>query len=400
MAGKAIVLVIDDEEGMRDFLSFVLQTEGYQALTAAEGQEALKLMERDNIDAILTDLKMPGMDGIELLRRIREYDGNAVVVIMTAYASLQSALEAMKYGAYDYLLKPFDDVDTVMNTIARAVERRRLAQRNARLLDDLERANQQLSRMYEDAQRQAVDIKQSYEELKALGELNTRFTVKIFRALLDSLAHIKGRLTLLTSGRLGSLSDEQRDELAFAEWRTDELIHLIDDALYLRDSEAGQARLNPQPMSLAAVIEQACRRVRNKADEQAITLDCDVPANLPLILGDEARLRQAIAHLLDNAIKFSPPFGQVSVSLRREGNQMRLTVRDQGEGIPADKMQHVFDHFYQADSSRQQTAGLGLGLAVVKRVVDAHGGAIEVTSRAGRGTTVTLILPNVVTDDI
>ena len=399
MAGKAIVLVIDDEEGMRDFLSFVLQTEGYQALTAAEGQEALKLMERDNIDAILTDLKMPGMDGIELLRRIREYDGNAVVVIMTAYASLQSALEAMKYGAYDYLLKPFDDVDTVMNTIARAVERRRLAQRNARLLDDLERANQQLSRMYEDAQRQAVDIKQSYEELKALGELNTRFTVKIFRALLDSLAHIKGRLTLLTSGRLGSLSDEQRDELAFAEWRTDELIHLIDDALYLRDSEAGQARLNPQPMSLAAVIEQACRRVRNKADEQAITLDCDVPANLPLILGDEARLRQAIAHLLDNAIKFSPPFGQVSVSLRREGNQMRLTVRDQGEGIPADKMQHVFDHFYQADSSRQQTAGLGLGLAVVKRVVDAHGGAIEVTSRAGRGTTVTLILPNVVTDD-
>ena len=400
MAGKAIVLVIDDEEGMRDFLSFVLQTEGYQALTAAEGQEALKLMERDNIDVILTDLKMPGMDGIELLRRIREYDGNAVVVIMTAYASLQSALEAMKYGAYDYLLKPFDDVDTVMNTIARAVERRRLAQRNARLLDDLERANQQLSRMYEDAQRQAVDIKQSYEELKALGELNTRFTVKIFRALLDSLAHIKGRLTLLTSGRLGSLSDEQRDELAFAEWRTDELIHLIDDALYLRDSEAGQARLNPQPMSLAAVIEQACRRVRNKADEQAITLDCDVPANLPLILGDEARLRQAIAHLLDNAIKFSPPFGQVSVSLRREGNQMRLTVRDQGEGIPADKMQHVFDHFYQADSSRQQTAGLGLGLAVVKRVVDAHGGAIEVTSRAGRGTTVTLILPNVVTDDI
>ena len=399
MAGKAIVLVIDDEEGMRDFLSFVLQTEGYQALTAAEGQEALKLMERDNIDAILTDLKMPGMDGIELLRRIREYDGNAVVVIMTAYASLQSALEAMKYGAYDYLLKPFDDVDTVMNTIARAVERRRLAQRNARLLDDLERANQQLSRMYEDAQHKAVELRQSYEELKARDELENQFMVRTFRTLLESLAHIKGRLALLTNERIGPLSDEQRKELQFAEQHANELIRLVNDVLYLRESEADRARFSPHPVSLVAVIKQVCQQVRHKADEKAVALDCDLPEGLPLILGDEARLQQAVTHLLDNAVRFSPPFGRVNVSLRQEGNQVRLAVSNQGESIPADKMQHLFDYLRRADSSKQRAAGLGLGLAVVKRVVDAHGGAIEVTSQAGRGTTVTLILPNVVTED-
>jgi len=399
MAESARILIIDDEEGMRDFLSFVFKTEGYQALTAADGQEALELVERDNIDAILTDLKMPGMDGIELLRRIRELDRNVVVVIMTAYASLQSALEAMKYGAYDYLLKPFDDVDTVMDTIARAVERRRLIKRNARLLDDLQRANQQLNRMCEDAQQQAGELKQAYDELKSLDERKTRFMARVSRALLDSLAHIQGHVTLLSSERLGALGDEQREALVDVKQRAGELIRLVNDILYLQEAEAGQVQLSPRPVSLAAVVEGACRPVQAKADEQAITLDCDIPEALPLVLGDEARLQQAVTHLLDNAVKFSPPFSRVSVSLRQEGSHVRLTVRDQGEGIPADKMQHIFDHLYQSDSSRQRAGGLGLGLAVVKHIVDAHGGAIKVASRAGRGTAITLILPSVVTDE-
>ena len=384
---------------MRDFLSFVFKTEGYQALTAADGQEALELVERDNIDAILTDLKMPGMDGIELLRRIRELDRNVVVVIMTAYASLQSALEAMKYGAYDYLLKPFDDVDTVMDTIARAVERRRLIKRNARLLDDLQRANQQLNRMCEDAQQQAGELKQAYDELKSLDERKTRFMARVSRALLDSLAHIQGHVTLLSSERLGALGDEQREALVDVKQRAGELIRLVNDILYLQEAEAGQVQISPHPVSLATVVERACQSVQVKADEQAIALDCDVPEDLPRVLGDETRLQQAVTHLLENAVKFSPPFGRVSVSLRQEGNQVRLTVRDQGEGIPADKMQHIFDHLYQSDSSRQRAGGLGLGLAVVKHIVDAHGGAIEVASQAGKGTAITLILPSVVTDE-
>jgi signal transduction histidine kinase len=399
MTENARILIIDDEEGMRDFLAFVLETEGYQALTAEGGQEALELVERDSVDAILVDLRMPGMSGIDLLRRIRERDHNAVVVIMTAYASLQSALEAMKYGAYDYLLKPFDDMDTVMNIIARAVERRKQAERDTHLLDDLQRENLQLGRIYEDAQRRTVELEQACDELKTLDELKTRFMVKVSRALFDSLAHIKGQATLLTSERLGSLNDEQQEALIAVEKRAGELIRLVDDILYLQEAEAGQVQLSPRPVSLAGVVEQAGQQVQAKAAEQSVTLDYDIPEDLPLILGDETRLQQAVTHLLDNAVKFSPPFGRVNVSLQQEESQVRLTVRDQGEGIPADKMQYIFDRFYQADSSRQRAAGLGLGLAVVKRVVDAHGGAIEVASQGEQGTTVTLILPNVVPND-
>ncbi|MDY7039431.1 MAG: response regulator [Chloroflexota bacterium] len=399
MAENARILIIDDEEGMRDFLSFVLETEGYHPLTATGGQEALKLVEQDNIDAILTDLKMPGMDGIELLRRIREHDHNAIVVIMTAYASLQSALEAMKYGAYDYLLKPFDNIDTVMATVSRAVERRRLAARNTRLLDDLQRANLQLNQRYKDVQKRTVEIEKAYENLQALEGLRAQFMARVFRTQLDSLMHIEGHLTLLTGERLGPLSSEQREAIGAAEQRAEELIRLVNDILYLQEADAGQVQFSPQPVSLATVVEKACQSARARAGEQATVLDCDIPEDLPPILGNEARLQHAVIHLLDNAVKSSPPLSRVNVSLKREGKQVRLTIRDQGEGIPDDIMQRIFDHLYQVDSSRQRAAGLRLGLPVVKHIVDVHGGAIEIASREGKGTTVTLILPNVVQDD-
>jgi len=398
MADEVRVLIVDDEEGMRDFLAFVLKTEGYQPLTAAGGREALELLQRNNIDAILADLKMPGMDGLELLRRIREYDQNAVVIIMTAYASLQTALEAMKYGAYDYLLKPFDNVDTVMNAVARAVERRKLSRRNTRLLADLERANEQLTRMYESAQQQAVNLQQAYDELKKQTELRSRQMSRLLDALLDSLAQIKERLALLTSESQGPLSDEQREALLRTEQQADEIVRVVDDMLYLQQAEAHQAQFNPRPLSLATLVTQVCQRLQSKADERAITWDCSFPAALPPVLADEVHLRRAITHLLDNALKFSPPSGVISVSLQWEGNQMRLNVRDQGRGIPEEKLEHVFDYLHHLDSARRQEAGWGLGLAVVKRVVDAHGGAIEINSGEGKGTTVTLILPNVVTD--
>ncbi|MBC7249235.1 MAG: response regulator [Anaerolineae bacterium] len=400
MADEVRVLIVDDEEGMRDFLAFVLKTEGYQPLTAAGGREALELLQRNNVDAILADLKMPGMDGLELLRRIREYDENAVVIIMTAYASLQTALEAMKYGAYDYLLKPFDNVDTVMNAVARAVERRKLSRRNARLLADLDRANEQLARMYESAQRQAVSLRQAYDELKKQAELQNRQMSRLLNALLDSLAQIKERLALLTDESQGPLSDEQREALRRTEHQAGEIVRVVDDMLYLQQAEARQAQFNPRPLSLAALVTQVCQQLQSKADERAITWDCSLPADLPPVLADEVHLRRAITHLLDNALKFSPPSGVVSVSLQQEGTQMRLNVRDQGRGIPEEKLKHVFDYWHRSDSTQRQEVGWGLGLGVVKRVVDAHGGAIEINSQEGKGTTVTLILPNVVEEHL
>lgn len=115
------ILVVDDEEGMREFLTYMLEGESYQVSTAANGQEALKKLREEEFDLVLADIKMPGIDGLEMLRRIKEIDEQTVVIVMTAYASLDTAIKAIKFDAYDYLVKPFADTDKVLNIVEKGL---------------------------------------------------------------------------------------------------------------------------------------------------------------------------------------------------------------------------------------------------------------------------------------
>ena len=164
----AKILVVDDEKGMRDLLLFMLCTEGYNAVEAATGQEALDIMNDETFEVVIVDIMMPGMDGLELLRRIHDYDTDTVVIVMTAYASLQTAIEAMKFGAYDYLIKPFSDVEKVINSVARAVERCLMARGNARLLRDLQVANRRLEGLVGESQELTTELEDAYSELQEL----------------------------------------------------------------------------------------------------------------------------------------------------------------------------------------------------------------------------------------
>lgn len=122
MAGEKI-LVVDDEEGMREFLTYMLEGESYEVSTAASGLEALEKIRREEFALVLADIKMPGIDGLEMLRRIKEIDEQAVVIVMTAYASLDTAIKAIKFDAYDYLVKPFPDSDQVLGIIEKGLAR-------------------------------------------------------------------------------------------------------------------------------------------------------------------------------------------------------------------------------------------------------------------------------------
>jgi len=123
MASKARILIVDDEPGMCEFLEYLLEGEGYEVSTTLSGAEGLLQLEENGFALVLADIKMPGMDGIELLRRVREVDKNVVFVVMTAYASMETAIKAIKYGAYDYLGKPFDDTDKILAVIERGMVR-------------------------------------------------------------------------------------------------------------------------------------------------------------------------------------------------------------------------------------------------------------------------------------
>ncbi len=395
---KTGILIVDDEKGMRDLLSFMLRTEGYHIIEASSGEEALACMEAETFDVVIADIMMPGMNGLQLLRRIREHDSDAVVIVMTAYASLQTAIEAIKFGAYDYLVKPFDDVDKVMNIVARAVERRHLARRNARLLSDLQEANRRLQEMFAEVQEHTAKLEAAYDELKELDCLKSQFLSNISHELRMPLALVKGYVTLMADRFLGGINETQARALEVVNERTDGLIHIVEDLLFLQDIESGRAYLCLEAISLANVVQRVCRRMQPRARRKAITLHTPVRGNgstaIPIIQGDPLRLGQAVIRLLDNAIKFSPPDSHVSVELAMKDRHLCLTVKDQGKGIPPEKLDRVFHRFYQASrGTRKQAGGMGLGLSLVKHIAEMHGGDVTIASTPGAGTTVCLTLP-------
>lgn len=395
---KTGILVVDDEKGMRDLLSFMLRTEGYHIAEAASGEDALTHMEAGLFDVVIADIMMPGMTGLELLRHIRGHDNDAVVIVMTAYASLQTAVEAMKFGAYDYLIKPFDDVDKVMNIVARAVDRRRLVRRNVRLMNNLRETNRRLQEMFAEAQERTVQLEAAYNDLKELECLKSQFLSNVSHELRTPLALVKGYITLMADHLLGSLNDTQLGALKVVNERTDGLIQMVEDLLFMQDIELDNACLCLEAVSLEIVVQRVCRRMQSRARRKAITLHTPDEGNenkeIPTIQADAWRLEQAVSHLVDNAIRFSYPGGHISIDLAVKDQYLCLTVKDQGEGIPPEELDRVFVRFYRANiGTGQRIGGTGLGLALTKYIAEMHGGDVIVASDPGIGTTVCLTLP-------
>jgi signal transduction histidine kinase len=206
-------------------------------------------------------------------------------------------------------------------------------------------------------------------------------------------ASISGYLELLRDARPGELSDAQERMLEVIARNTRRLRELVEDILTLSRIESGGFRSEPAPIDLATVIERAVATIGPAAAKATVRMHCDVRGPLPL-RADRVQLDQVLANLLGNAVKFTPAEGTVTVSAERRGGQAVLTVADTGMGIPADEQQALFVRFFRATNAiRQAVPGAGLGLAIVRRIVENHGGTIKVDSAENAGTTVTVRLP-------
>src|SRR5919112_3039104 len=390
-APPARLLVVDDEENILLTISEVLRLEGYEVETAASGREAVLMLDAGGAyDLVLTDLHMEEGDGLLLLEEIRRRAPLTITIVLTGFAAVESAIAALRQGAYDYLTKPCI-IDELIYTVSRALEHRRLmlAEREARA--GLEQLNRELERRVEE---RTSELQRVNEELSEANRAKDVFLATLSHELRTPLTPVLGWVNLLRSG--GTADASMLTQGLDAIQRNAQLqARLVDDLLDISRVVSGKLRIDREPVNLSGVVESAAETVRAEAQARAVELSVELPARPVVVQGAPLRLQQIVWNLLSNAVKFTPKGGRVNARVWSDGGDAFVEVTDTGIGIAHDFLPHVFDRFRQADgSTTRQYGGLGLGLAIVRALAELHGGWVRAESEgSGRGSRFTVGLP-------
>ncbi len=255
----------------------------------------------------------------------------------------------------------------------------------------LEDANRNLETR---VQQRTAELEDALRKLSELNQLKANIISNISHELRTPLTHIRGYLELLQTDSLGELNEDQKKAIDVAMRSAGRLQSLIDDLILFSQASRGEMTLSLQSVDLREAIAGVVARSSPRADAQKIELSVDIPDPMPMVRADAEKMGWVLTQLLDNAIKFTPSGGKISLELAVENNNLlRITVKDNGIGIPHERIQEVFEPFHQLDGSpTRRYGGTGLGLALVREIVEAHGSMIDIRSQSNQGTQVSFPL--------
>jgi hypothetical protein len=381
------ILVVDDEKIILELTSMVLRSNGYEVLTAESGARGLEIVERETPAVVLLDYMMPGMDGMTALRRIRERFPSTYVIMFTGKGSEEIAVELMKAGASDYILKPFsnqdliDRIDNVLRIRRIELHNKELREERERLLHEIEQWNQELARRVEEKSRELerahAEIVQA-EKLAALGHLSAGMAHEIR----NPLNSINLFAQILKSG----LSDDAENASY-----TDKIMNEVDriDDLLVKLLEASKRpRFELKPVDIADVIDRALAGFEALASAQKVTVEKEYVSVPPPILADASEIEQIFNNLFVNSLYEMQEGGKLGIRLSHDEQSIFVSVSDTGGGIPQENLKRIFDPFFTTKNK-----GTGFGLSVVLRIVKTYSGRISVDSVEGKGTVFHLQLP-------
>ncbi len=362
------VLIVDDEENLRAALAQAFKLEGYRVTPTATAQEAIEAMRAAPFEVVITDLMLPDMDGIALMERARLMQPGALVVLMTGQGTIDSAVKALKGGAYDYILKPFK-LDELFVIVARGLEQRRLRQENIQL-SEINR------RLYE------------------LDQIRSDLLSAITHEFRTPLTIIHGWVDLLLGQHLGGLTPDQHESVAAVKQGAQRLGRLIGNLLAYVEFERGEINLQDQEVRLPELLQAVVQPFEPEIKERGLAVSFDVDAEMPALWLDPEKVGLLFANLIENGIKFNERHGQLRVAARTVSGALEVAITNTGTPIPADGIAKLMQPFMQGDMSITRSAGgLGLGLAVARAIVDAYRGQIAFESGRRSGTTVQVHLP-------
>ncbi len=373
---KKNILIVDDESVVRDVCRRSLDSQGYHIELAENGIAALDRLNKQPFDIVLTDLKMPLMDGVELLEAIKRDYPFSEVIVMTAYATVKSAIEAMKIGAYDFILKPIKP-DQIRVVVAKCFEKIQLGFEN----EALREANNKL-----------IDLQNMKDKFLAITSHELRTPV----------SHLKGFLGILDQEVFYRISDEERGQCmevildAVTELENivvgmHELVHLEKDKYTLA---AQQFNIN----ELLGKVVDEYNLIAKKRKQKLELKETGQPIE---VCADPGQITNVVRELVQNAIKFTPDLGRVQVCAETEGDFCVIHVKDNGIGIDKSEQGKIFEKFYEVQNLEYHSSskdnfmggGLGLGLSSIRAIANAYGGAVKVKSEKSKGSEFMVYLP-------
>ncbi len=484
------ILVVDDERDIRDGSERILTRKGYAVTKASNGEEALQRVEETRFAIVLLDLKMPGMDGLEVLRLIRASHPETLVIVITGYATIETAIEAMKLGAYDFIPKPFKP-DQLRIVVDRAIElkeltdeARRLQEERQRTLKDLHleqsrtrtviralpdgvmvttpdahvalmnpactrlislseefepgehirsyvrdesfcdlvartsqgeipeektsltyefsmegdkylRADSTAIRSEEGECLGAVTVLIDITGMMVLDRLKSEFVAKVSHELRSPLSTIHEQLGMFLAKLGEDTPEDQRYLISRAKEKTNGLITMIGDLLDLSRIESGLVTKDRKPVDVANLLTGVVDFLRSKATGKQQSLTLSLPERgLPHVSADPQSLEIVFGNLITNAIHYTGTEGRIEVIGSTENDRVRVTVQDNGFGIAKRHQERIFERFYRVkDDNTRYITGTGLGLPIVKAIVEDLGGSISLESEPGKGSTFSVVLP-------
>jgi signal transduction histidine kinase len=394
------VLVVDDEESVVVTIKAILQLDGYNVATTTSGVQARAMVRDVEYDLVLTDLRLEDGDGLDVLKAVREHYPETVTIMLTGYASLESAIQALRAGAYDYLVKP-SEVEELRATVARGLERRRLGQELRLRVAELADLNASLQRRIDEA---TAELKERYEQLKELDRMKSQFLSIASHELKTPITAMSGflQVALRRVKRLGDADAASpvaeglrniTEQLEVVYRQTGKLARLVDELLDVSRIQTGRIEFRYGDVDLSELANEVATRMQLTTTTHEISVRRDTAS---IVTADRDHLEQVLNNLVTNAIKYSPGGGSITIHVRPDDGGVRVSVTDQGIGIPEKELDAIFGLFYRSpDRAARDAAGMGLGLYISKEIVVRHGGRIWAESTGTKGSVLNVVIPRV-----
>jgi signal transduction histidine kinase len=433
-------LIVDDEASVRKVLSQVLKEDGYEVQEAHNGKAALQLFEEAPFPLVISDIVMPGMNGIDLLQHIKEVAPDTQFIIITSHASMQTAIEALRSGAYDYLFKPFADLDLISAVTKRAAEKIKLQAENRKLIDKLKKQTEELEKR---VQKRTAELEllnsqlvmeieervRAQDAAEAANRAKGAFLTRMSHELRAPLNHVIGFTEIVLSKHFGELNEVQEEYLVDILKSSRNLLALINKLLDFSTNDNGQWALSLKEVDVRQLLQDSIKIVEAEAAKRNINLSMTFDGINGRVRIDAGKLEQILYNLLSNAVESSPEGGRVRVDAsllsechtrpgRRwndpkdlkvlqapthqkaapeppDGKGLQISVSDTGPGIHPERKRRIFeDDGRTGAGSKQRSDQAGGGLRMTRSLVESHGGRMWLESRKeDKGNKFNFVIP-------